>query len=57
MELTLCAAQGHTGDPVKDLEAKLKFIQEHVPTRISNVSGRHTHAHAPPVWSVLLRRG
>ena len=39
--LCLChAAQGHTGDPVKDLEAKLKFIQEHVPTRIQNVSGR-----------------
>ena len=31
---------GHTGDPVKDLEAKLKFIQDNVPTRISNVSGR-----------------
>jgi hypothetical protein len=43
-ELTCCAVQGHTGDPVKDLEAKLKFIQEHVPTRISNVSGRHACA-------------
>ena len=36
--------QGHTGDPVKDLEAKLKFIQDNVPTRIQNVSGRHAHA-------------
>jgi hypothetical protein len=44
---------------VKDLEAKLKFIQEHVPTRISNVSGRRVRAQAaaqrPPgrrcVWA------
>ena len=42
--LTRRAVQGHTSDPVKDLEAKLKFIQEHVPTRISNVSGRHAGA-------------
>ena len=44
--LTSSAVQGHTGDPVKDLEAKLKFIQEHVPTRISNVSGRQAHGSA-----------
>jgi len=32
---------GRTGDPVKDLEAKLKYIQDTVPNKISNVSGRH----------------
>lgn len=32
---------GRTGDPVKDLEAKLKYIQDTVPNKVSNVSGRH----------------
>jgi hypothetical protein len=30
---------GNTGDPVADLEAKLRYIQEVVPNKISNVSG------------------
>lgn len=52
-------APGRTGDPVADLEAKLKYINETVPNRVTNVSGRRAseaaerprrepRAHAPP---------
>lgn len=33
--------QGHSGDAVKDLEAKLKYINETVPTNPQNIMGRY----------------
>lgn len=36
----LCIFQGHSGDAVKDLEAKLKYINETVPTNPQNIMGR-----------------